>query len=182
MSVPNIVMQLSDEDNLARGLILDERKPSNTTCIKEYLGMLSCADNPSPAGKAISFVSFNSSKVQVEFEIIGRRLRRHVLESVTRERHGNEGVRILRLLMDTGKMDDKQVCPLFFESRNTGLWLWQIAKIVMMAGKDVRALLTALAADSLISTQEVPKSADRNPTRTFYLWSVVSPAKLLTVG
>lgn len=40
----------------------------------------------------------------------------------------------------------------------------------MMAGKDVRALLTALATDSLISTQEVPKSADRNPTRTFYLW------------
>jgi DNA-directed RNA polymerase III subunit RPC3 len=42
----------------------------------------------------------------------------------------------------------------------------------MMAPKDVRPLLAALAADSLISTQEVPKSADRNPTRTFYLWYV----------
>lgn len=42
----------------------------------------------------------------------------------------------------------------------------------MMAAKDVRPLLAALAADSLISTQEVPKSADRNPTRTFYLWYV----------
>jgi len=40
----------------------------------------------------------------------------------------------------------------------------------MMPGKDVRSLLTALAADSLISIQEVSKSADRNPTRTFYLW------------
>jgi DNA-directed RNA polymerase III subunit RPC3 len=40
----------------------------------------------------------------------------------------------------------------------------------MMAAKDVRPLLSALATDSLISTQEVPKSADRNPTRTFYLW------------
>ena len=48
----------------------------------------------------------------------------------------------------------------------------QISKIVMMAAKDVRPLLVALAADSLISTQEVPKSADRNPTRTFYLWYV----------
>ncbi|KXN90490.1 DNA-directed RNA polymerase III subunit RPC3 [Leucoagaricus sp. SymC.cos] len=155
MSVANIVMQLSEEDGLARGLILDEKKPSNATCIKEYLGMLSCGDNPTPAGKAASFVSFNSSKVQVEFDIVGRRLRRHVLESVTKEKHGNEGVRILRLLMGTGKMDDKQ-----------------ISKIVMMAGKDVRSLLTALATDSLISTQEVPKSADRNPTRTFYLWYV----------
>jgi DNA-directed RNA polymerase III subunit RPC3 len=40
----------------------------------------------------------------------------------------------------------------------------------MMAPKDVRPLLVSLSADSLISTQEVPKSADRNPTRTFYLW------------
>lgn len=40
----------------------------------------------------------------------------------------------------------------------------------MLAAKDVRPLLVALSADSLISTQEVPKSADRNPTRTFYLW------------
>ncbi|KAG6812756.1 hypothetical protein H0H92_000671 [Tricholoma furcatifolium] len=126
-----------------------------TACIKDYLGMLSSADNPTPAGKAGSFISFSSSKIQVEFEIVGRRLRRRVLESVARERHGTEGVRILRLLLDTGKMDEKQ-----------------ISKIVMMASKDVRPLLAGLAADSLISTQEVPKSADRNPTRTFYLWYV----------
>lgn len=103
-------MQLSEEDSLARGLVLDEKRPSNATCIKEYLGMLSCGDNPTPAGKAASFVSFSSSKVQAEFDVVGRRLRRHVLESVTKEKHGNEGTRILRLLMDTGKMDDKQVC------------------------------------------------------------------------
>ena len=45
--------------------------------------------------------------------------------------------------------------------------------MVMMAPKDVRPLLANLSADSLISIQEVPKSADRNPTRTFYLWWVV---------
>lgn len=39
-----------------------------------------------------------------------------------------------------------------------------------MAPKDVRPLLSAMAADSLISLQEVPKSADRNPARTFFLW------------
>lgn len=70
--------------------------------------MLSAADNPTPAGRAGSFISFSSSKVQVEFEIIIRRLRRRVIESVTRERHGAEGVRILRLLLNTGKMDEKQ--------------------------------------------------------------------------
>jgi DNA-directed RNA polymerase III subunit RPC3 len=48
----------------------------------------------------------------------------------------------------------------------------QISKITMMAAKDVRPLLSALSTDSLVSIQEVPKSADRNPTRTFYLWCV----------
>lgn len=40
----------------------------------------------------------------------------------------------------------------------------------MIAPKDVRPLLSAMSAESLISIQEVPKSADRNPTRMFYLW------------
>ncbi|KAG6833478.1 hypothetical protein H0H87_006050 [Tephrocybe sp. NHM501043] len=154
MSVASISLQLSETD-LSSGLVFSSKKVPSSAYIKDYLGMLSSADNPTPAGRAGSFVSFSSSKVQVEFDIIGRRLRRRVIESVARERHGVEGVRILSLLMDTGKMDEKQV-----------------SKIVMMAPKDVRPLLAALAADSLISTQEVPKSADRNPTRTFYLWYV----------
>ncbi|KAJ2931355.1 hypothetical protein H1R20_g5712, partial [Candolleomyces eurysporus] len=155
ISISNVLLQLSDTEDLSAGLVYSSKKVSQATCIKDYLGMLSSADNPTPAGKAASFISFGGSKVQVEFEVIARRLRRHVLESVTREKHGPEGVRILRLLLDTGKMDEKQ-----------------ISKVVLMAAKDVRPLLAALSADSLISTQEVPKSADRNPTRTFYLWYV----------
>lgn len=100
---------MSDADNLASGLILKTKNPSNTACIKDYLGILSCADNPTAAGRAAAFLSYTSSKVQIEFELICKRLRRRVLESVTRERHGLEGVRILRLLLDTGKMDEKQV-------------------------------------------------------------------------
>jgi len=48
-----------------------------------------------------------------------------------------------------------------------------------MANKDVRPLLSALSSDFLISTQEVPRSADRNPTRTFYLWWVI-PKTMIT--
>ncbi|KAF8163124.1 hypothetical protein B0H34DRAFT_694196 [Crassisporium funariophilum] len=154
-SVAGVAMQLPDEPNLASGLVYPSKKTSSLTCVKDYLGMLSSADNPTPEGKASSFVSYSASKVQVEFEVIGRRLRRNIVESVARDKHGVEGVRILRVLLDTGKMDEKQ-----------------ISKVVMMAPKDVRPLLVALSADSLISTQEVPKSADRNPARTFYLWYV----------
>lgn len=46
----------------------------------------------------------------------------------------------------------------------------QVSKVAMMAPKDARPLLSAMNADSFISLQEVPRSADRNPTRTFFLW------------
>ena len=120
-SVANIAMQLSDDDDLSAGLVLPtSKKPSTITLLKDYLGILAAADNPTPAGRAASFVSMNGSKVQVEFEIVGRRLRRRVLEAITRERHGDEGVRIVRLLLDTGKMDEKQVCH-FSDSPGGGL-------------------------------------------------------------
>ncbi|KAF8350880.1 RNA polymerase III subunit RPC82-domain-containing protein [Amanita rubescens] len=156
VSIASIVMQLNDEDDLASGLVLSgNKKPSAAACVKDYLDWLSSADNPSPAGKAAAFTSFLNSRVQVEFSVICKRFRQRVLEAVTLEKHGTPGVRIVRLLLETGKMDEKQ-----------------ISKIVMMAPKDVRPLLMALSTDSLISMQEVPKSADRNPTRTFYLWYV----------
>ena len=103
-------MQLDDDDDLAEGLaVSSSKKPSQMVMLKDYCGVLAAADNPTPAGKAASFFSLNGSKVQVEFEIIGNRLRRRILEAVTRERHGDEGVRIVSLLLNTGKMDEKQV-------------------------------------------------------------------------
>ncbi|KAJ7184204.1 RNA polymerase III subunit RPC82-domain-containing protein [Mycena filopes] len=158
VTVSNIAVSLSDQEDLSSGLILKTKNPSNTACLKDYLGLLSSADNPTLAGRAAAFLSYNSGKVQVEFETICKRLRRRVLESVTRERHDAQGVRILRLLLDTGKMDEKQ-----------------ISKVVMIPGKDVRPLLALMSAESLISTQEVPKSNDRNPARMFYLWHVDLP-------
>ncbi|KAI0781107.1 RNA polymerase III subunit RPC82-domain-containing protein [Trametes elegans] len=155
-SIANVAMHLPDDADLAAGLVLQSSKKQPTiTLIKEYLGILASADNPTTAGRAASFVSLGGSKVQVEFEIVAKRLQRRVIEAVARERHGDEGVRILRLLLDTGMMDEKQ-----------------ISKIGMMAPKDVRPLLSAMSAESLVSLQEVPKSADRNPTRMFYLWFV----------
>lgn len=109
-SFANIAMQLSEYDDLSAGLLTPtSKKPSSMSLLKDYLGILASADNPTPAGRAASFISLNGSKVQVEFEIVGRRLRRRVLEAITRERHGDDGVRIVRLLLDTGKMDEKQV-------------------------------------------------------------------------
>ena len=75
-SLGNIAMHLPDDVNLSVGLVLQSsKKPAAMTLLKEYLGILASADNPTPAGRSTSFISMNGSKVQVEFEIIARRLR-----------------------------------------------------------------------------------------------------------
>ncbi|KIJ60612.1 hypothetical protein HYDPIDRAFT_177323 [Hydnomerulius pinastri MD-312] len=154
-STAAIAIHIPDDEDISMGLSTTSKKPSSASLVKDYLGIMACVDNPTLAGKAASYVSLTDNKVHVEFDLISKRLRKRVLESVTRERHGDDGVRVVRLLLDVGKMDEKH-----------------IAKVAMMANKDVRPLLSALSSDFLISTQEVPRSADRNPTRTFYLWHV----------
>ncbi|KAI5124314.1 hypothetical protein M0805_008922 [Coniferiporia weirii] len=159
ISTSNIVGHISEDEDITVGLAFaSSKKPSTMNAIKEYLGVFAAADNPTPAGRASSFVSFGgttSGKAYIEFEIACRRLRRRVLEAVARERYGDEAVRIIRLLLENGKMGGDQ-----------------IAKVAMMAATAVRPLLTSLSADSLVSIQEVPKGADRNPQRTIYLWYV----------
>lgn len=108
----NIVTCVPDDNDLASGLVYSSsKKQSTSTLVKEFIGILSAADNPTPAGVAGSFLSTSSTagKVQVEFEIIHRRLRRRVLEAVVRERFGDDGVRMIRIMLNTGKMDDKHV-------------------------------------------------------------------------
>lgn len=102
-------MQLSEDDDLSQGLASSSKNASQMSLIKDYLGIMASADNPTPAGRASSFIAVNGSKVQVEFELVATRLRRRILEAYTRERHGDDGVRIVSLLLSTGKMDEKQV-------------------------------------------------------------------------
>jgi DNA-directed RNA polymerase III subunit RPC3 len=110
ISISSIAMQIPDDVDLSTGLKFPSSKtPSTMGLVKEYIALLAASDNPTAIGRAASFLSLTSSKVQVEYNIVGRRLRRRVLEAVAKERHGNEGLRIVRLLLDTGKIDEKQV-------------------------------------------------------------------------
>ncbi|OCB84153.1 hypothetical protein A7U60_g8829 [Sanghuangporus baumii] len=159
LSAASIIVHIPENEDIVSGLAFSSsKKPSTMSALKEYLGIFAAADNPTPSGRASSFISFGgvtSGKVFVEYEIISRRLRRRILEAVARERYGDEAVRVIRLLLDNGKMGGDQ-----------------IAKAAMMAATAVRPLLSLLSAESLISIQEVPKGADRNPQRTIYLWYV----------
>lgn len=48
----------------------------------------------------------------------------------------------------------------------------QISKVAMLSPKDVRVITASLSAASLLELQEVPRTTDRTPARTFYLWHV----------
>lgn len=117
ISPASIVGYIAEEEDITAGLAYtSSKKPSTMAALKEYLGMFASADNPTPVGRAASFISFGGStsgKVFVEYEIVCRRLRRRVLEAVARERYGDEAVRIIRLLLENGKMGGDQVCTSF---------------------------------------------------------------------
>ena len=119
----NVSTQLLDDDDLVSGLAYpSSQKPSTMTALKDLLGILSSSDNPTPVGRANSFISFGgsqTSKVYVEYELICRRLRRRVYEAVVRDAHGDPGIRVVRFLLETGKMSGDQVKGAFIEINST---------------------------------------------------------------
>lgn len=48
----------------------------------------------------------------------------------------------------------------------------QLAKLAFLSVKDAREIISSLSSANLIEPQEVPRSADRAPSRTFFLWFV----------
>ncbi|KAG8991695.1 RNA polymerase III subunit C82, partial [Tulasnella sp. 427] len=154
----DISSKLSSTSVLHNGIRTGKKSYSPT--VKEYLAILCNDDNHTPAGLASAFMApvtggGGSGRVTVEFDRIGRRLKQRVYESNVRERFGDDAVKVIRILLDKGKMDEKH-----------------LSKVALIAPNVLRPLLTRLSAASLVSLQEVPKSADRNPSRTYYLWYV----------
>jgi DNA-directed RNA polymerase III subunit RPC3 len=75
------------------------------------------------------------------------------IDSNILDRFGKVHSRIVRLLRDRGRLEEKQV-----------------AALSIMRLKDVRAILTELQFVGLVEGQEVPKDNSRQPTRATYLW------------
>ncbi|KAG8901824.1 RNA polymerase III subunit C82 [Tulasnella sp. 403] len=152
---------ISPNVDLSPGIRASSRSKKGSATVKDYISILCNEDNPTPSGAASAFMAPVSSgggghgRVTVEFDVIGRRLKMRVLESNVRERFGDDAVKIVRILVEKGKMDEKH-----------------LAKVALMAPNTLRPLLTHLSSASLVFLQEVPRLADRNPSRTIYLWYV----------
>ncbi|KAM9309344.1 DNA-directed RNA polymerase III subunit RPC3 [Pholidichthys leucotaenia] len=91
-------------------------------------------------------------------------LARATLESVVQERFGSRSARIFRLLLRKHHLEQKQV-----------------EDFAMIPAKEAKDMLYSLLSKNLVQLQEIPKTPDYAPSRTFYLYTVnqLSTARML---
>lgn len=92
-------------------------------------------------------------------------LRLHCIESFIRARLGQPSARIWRILVDKQFLEEKT-----------------ISKIAMITPKEARERLYGLLRMGLLALQEVPKTLDHAPSRTFYLWHIREEAAYAAMG
>jgi DNA-directed RNA polymerase III subunit RPC3 len=85
-------------------------------------------------------------------------LRMNLIEAFISSRFGQASTRIFRLLRNRKMLEEKT-----------------ISKVAMMTSKEVRERLYELLRFGLVQLQEVPKTADHAPSRTFFLWTIPVP-------
>lgn len=124
--------------------------PSDKTPVMHYLDSLS---------QDIDYFvkeDFRSGGVySVNFSLAVRRLRTDLIEALIRARFGQPSARIFRVLLDRKMLEEKT-----------------ISKVAMMTAKETRERLYQLLQYGIVHMQEVPKTADHAPSRTFFLWTV----------
>lgn len=95
----------------------------------------------------------SSTEWRVPFPALTEVLVASELDATILARHGPIALRIVRLLRERGRLEEKTV-----------------ASAAMMRIKDVRGILTELQFAGLLEAQELPKDNTRQPSRTIYLW------------
>ena len=95
---------------------------------------------------------------------------------MVRERFGGPACRIFRLLLMKRNLEQKQIAEMVFYHvylrRNAN---FSIDFQAMISVKDTRELLYKLLKAKYVQIQEVARTSDHAPSRTFYLWRVDLP-------
>lgn len=94
-----------------------------------------------------------NGKVTVDFRHLVRQLKETELEDVITSRFGTLALRLVRILLEKGKLDEKQ-----------------ISNLALVRQKDIRVTLTAMHQAGFLELQEVPRDNSRNASRTMFLW------------
>ncbi|KAJ5577759.1 RNA polymerase III Rpc82 C -terminal, partial [Penicillium hispanicum] len=90
---------------------------------------------------------------RIGFRGLARKLRHLELERMIETRYGDVALRVVRVLHAKGKLDEKR-----------------LQEISMLPIKDLRQTLASMQSGGFVDLQEVPKDAQRQPSKTIFLW------------
>ncbi|PIA15611.1 hypothetical protein COEREDRAFT_74791 [Coemansia reversa NRRL 1564] len=105
-----------------------------------------------------------AGEFRINFERAAVTLRDQCLDTLILEKFGSLEARIVRVLRDKQKLDEKT-----------------IATTAMMPAVQCRERLHELSLAGFVDTVEIPRTADRNPSRMFYLW-YLNPTKQVSAA
>ncbi|KAH8691125.1 putative DNA directed RNA polymerase III subunit Rpc82 [Talaromyces proteolyticus] len=89
----------------------------------------------------------------VEFRRLARQLRHLEIERIVGIRFGRLALRVLRILLEKGKLDEKR-----------------LQEISLISQKDLRQVLAHMQESGFVDLQEIPKDSQRLPSKTVFLW------------
>ncbi|KAI9716516.1 MAG: hypothetical protein M1812_005247 [Candelaria pacifica] len=128
---------------------LPSHRQQRLSQIKTHLELLS----NSPRKFITSTGNRGFGEWRVDFKPLINFLRQSALEDTINARFGQRAKRVVALLLDKGKLDEKT-----------------LGTIAMIKSKEIRATLTAMQEAGQMELQEVPRDTNRQPSRTMYLW------------
>ncbi|GAA5833381.1 hypothetical protein JCM11251_003478 [Rhodosporidiobolus azoricus] len=95
------------------------------------------------------------AKWAVNWALLGRAMKRALVEALIKEKLGQPAIRCWRIMEAKGKLDEKH-----------------LARLAFLSVKEAREVLGRLSSSGFVEPQEIPRSADRAPSRTLFLWFV----------
>ncbi|KAJ6001815.1 hypothetical protein N7522_007042 [Penicillium canescens] len=90
---------------------------------------------------------------RIAFRGLARKLRHLELERMIESRYGDVALRVIRVLHAKGRLDEKR-----------------LQEISLLPFKDLRQTLASMQTGGFVDLQEVPRDAQRQPSKTIYLW------------
>ncbi|KAF7712095.1 Uncharacterized protein PECH_004545 [Penicillium ucsense] len=117
--------------------------------VNQHLSLLEQAPN-----NLVSQVNLSGVvKWRIGFRGLARKLRHLEIERLVEMRYGDVALRVLRVLHAKGKLDEKR-----------------LQEISLLPFKDLRQTLSSMQTGGFVDLQEVPKDAQRQPSKTIFLW------------
>ncbi|KAN0060938.1 RNA polymerase III subunit C82 [Thecaphora frezii] len=142
--------------------------PTRQEFLAEYCAIFAHSDDISTRAKTQRFVTPDTeattrsasgrkvaSSYRIDYRNTAERMRKDLLRNVVEEKFGTAAVRIMGILREKGKLEEKH-----------------ISRLALISINETRDICSRLFASSLLGLQEIPKTKDRDPAKTFFLWFV----------